>query len=322
MLETVVRALQPVTTDEVGFRVLCEEAQIRWLRAPYVLKLAERGGPLPRYQDLEENGIIVGRPPSGRMLSVSHGWDSQLHVSPTGDKIKELAGMLCRLGATSDEDAVFLDYCSLSQAAPKAGLAHDYYVEANGIDALPLRGRTAEDNRRFGFSLWEMSRMYAYSRMEVIVLPQRARPELFPCGPDCWGIVAKAPYENRGWCCSEYSIARLNGRIVNGSDPDVVAVESARQWPADVEGYSAMMEVSAAAPVSFTNKGDRDAVCFIFYRVCFGMKHAFLPDEFEVSGCVMPALEELSAADHSLVGSGSACGFNSGSDSSSVRCRG
>ena len=144
MLETVVRALQPVTTDEVGFRVLCEEAQIRWLRAPYVLKLAERGGPLPRYQDLEENGIIVGRPPSGRMLSVSHGWDSQLHVSPTGDKIKELAGMLCRLGATSDEDAVFLDYCSLSQAAPKAGL----HTITTSRQTVSTRYRCAGGRRR------------------------------------------------------------------------------------------------------------------------------------------------------------------------------
>ena len=58
---------------------------------------------------------------------------------------------------------------------------------------------------RFQFALWEMSRMYAYQEMEVIVLPQKADPSLFPSGPTAWGLVSPQPYSLRGWCCSEYN---------------------------------------------------------------------------------------------------------------------
>ena len=50
MLEYVIRALKPVAQDEEGFVVLCEEANLAWLRVPYLKKLAMRGGPCPRRQ--------------------------------------------------------------------------------------------------------------------------------------------------------------------------------------------------------------------------------------------------------------------------------
>ena len=45
---------------------------------------------------------------------------------------------------------------------------------------------------------------------------------------------SKAKYAERGWPCSEYSIARFNDRIANRDDPDVQAIEGWRKWPASV----------------------------------------------------------------------------------------
>jgi hypothetical protein len=108
-LETIIRALKPVATDAVGFGVLLEEAHLTWLRVSYVRELAGRAGPCPRNQELDPAGIIVGRRPKGRMFAVSHGWDAQLHISPTNDKLRRLAAQLDLLDAHADEDAVFLE---------------------------------------------------------------------------------------------------------------------------------------------------------------------------------------------------------------------
>ena len=109
LLETVVRALQPVTTDDSGFRILCSEGRIIWLRATYIERLADRGGPCPRYQDLDPDGIIRGAVPAGRLISVSHSWDSFMHIDPSGAKLKRLWRVLRDIGATGPEDGVFIE---------------------------------------------------------------------------------------------------------------------------------------------------------------------------------------------------------------------
>jgi hypothetical protein len=50
LLDRVIRALRPISEDSVGFQVLCMEAQLAWLPAPYVRELATRAGPFPRRQ--------------------------------------------------------------------------------------------------------------------------------------------------------------------------------------------------------------------------------------------------------------------------------
>ena len=115
VLEHVTRKLKPVATDEDGFKIYLEEAQIAWLRVPYLKKLAEWGGPCPRRQDLDPSGIIVGRMPTGRKASVSHGWDATFHISPSGEKLKHLVEELDQLGIGGEEDGVFIDYTGLWQ---------------------------------------------------------------------------------------------------------------------------------------------------------------------------------------------------------------
>ena len=102
------RTLQ-VASDELGFATFCEEAGIAWVRAPHVIALAERGGPVPRRQELSATHVIIGRPPHGRKIVVSHGWDASKHIDPTGVKVRALAAALRGLGATGDEDGVFIE---------------------------------------------------------------------------------------------------------------------------------------------------------------------------------------------------------------------
>ena len=118
-----------------------------------------------------------------------------------------------------------------------------------------------------------------------------------------WGFARADPYEHRGWCGSEYSIARFNGRIANPNSLAVCQIEDSRVWPETVEAYEAMMD---PAVVRFTCESDREIVRFIFYRVCFGMLHSFLPDEWAKAGPggALPSNEQVAAAEKMQVGKG------------------
>ena len=127
------------------------------------------------------------------------------------------------------------------------------------------------------------------------------------CG---WGLARADKYEDRGWCVSEYSIARFNGLIANSRiNIGVREVDDIRQWPTTVEAYEEMMDKRAARPVGFTFDSDRETVRFIFYRVCFGMLHSFMPDEWHKVGAAgaLPSAEKIAEAEAALrVGKGDA----------------
>ena len=121
MMGSVVKALREVHKDDVGFRILCEEAQLQWLHVGYVKQLAARQGctsadgkcpgPCPRKQEVppRDDCRVIGRPPEGcRMYVMSHGWDSMCHISPNGRKLQLLADALKKMGAR-DRDVVFID---------------------------------------------------------------------------------------------------------------------------------------------------------------------------------------------------------------------
>lgn len=171
------------------------------------------------------------------------------------------------------------------------------YFAANGV-AYPLAERTRDQANAFAYAMWDMGRMYAFERCEVIVLPTIAgklkpsRGEVlasFP-GGNVWGDINNRPYQNRGWCCAEFAIARYCSTIRNLSDPDVQAVLKSRVWPAggtaeSCRMYAEMMtrttveEMStslalrseltydSALGVDFTSKGDRDAVKYNFFKM-------------------------------------------------------
>jgi len=83
-------------------------------------------------------------------------------------------------------------------------------------------------------------------------------------------------------------------------------IDDSRAWPETVEAYEAMMKPNATRPVRFTYDSDREIVRFIFYRVCFGMLHSFLPDEWAKAGPggALPSTEQVVAAEKLPVGKG------------------
>ena len=104
-----------------------------------------------RRQEIPEEDRITGRLPKGKIVSLSHCWDATCNCDPTGKKMAELQLALEELGATGDEDAVFIDYCSLPQMAPRHAPAHL-------TRDVVLPQRTNEETKRFLFALTEMSR--------------------------------------------------------------------------------------------------------------------------------------------------------------------
>ena len=74
----------------------------------YIKKLARKEGPFPRQQDLPSGAAHIGMPP-GKMYTLSHGWASEMHPSPSGAKLKRLAAQLKNLNAKDEEDGVFIE---------------------------------------------------------------------------------------------------------------------------------------------------------------------------------------------------------------------
>ena len=85
-----------------------------------------------------------------------------------------------------------------------------------------------------------------------------------------WGFTKKMGYENSGWCCAEFAIAKRNGTIVNMDDAPVQRVLKSREWPNTATEYAAMME-SKEQPVHFTKKGDAEAVRFNFFKNAYSL---------------------------------------------------
>ena len=306
----IVARTAPGARDALGFRRFCDRAQIAWLRVRLVRDWAGRGAfPVPRRQELPAGGFIVGCPPGGcRKFVVSHGWESEMHPSPSGAKMRRLVDALRALEA-SDDDLVFFDFCSNPQAAvmgrtyaedePRTGVpARDCtcgpYFAAHGV-AYPLADRSRAQRRASDDALWEMGRLYAFEECEVVVLPQLDLWD-FP-GGNVWGRVNVRPYQQRGWCCAEFAVARYAGRIANLHDPAVRAVLESREWPCGGTAeacrmYADLMRLSSdpgddgrnglwydpVKGVGFTQKGDREAVKYNFVKMTMALEEPAASD--------------------------------------------
>ena len=54
-------------------------------------------------------------------------------------------------------------------------------------------------------------------------------------------------------------------------DPDVQRVRNARAWPQNVDEYQKMMDDDK---IEFTDKGDRDSVAYLFFKMSFDLSAA------------------------------------------------
>jgi hypothetical protein len=280
----------PVREDDSGFRAFCIQSRIGWIKVGFIRRFVSAHHRraqdevllFPRRQELPRGSFYEGMPPENRRrFAVSHGWACENHPTPSGDRIKRLAQAL-ETARADDDDAVFLDYASLFQN-PRF---------ETGLGLPPQRIRRPDERKCFRTALFEMSRMFAFGGVEVIVLPQLERWQDFPAvlgsqsepvlkfsevknraceKSDLWGWINAVPYENRGWCAAEFSCALKAGIIANLEDPDVLRVRSARAWPQNVDEYQKMMDDPA---IEFTDKGDSDYVAYLFFKMSFDLSAA------------------------------------------------
>lgn len=299
-LDCTLKQLVPIRKDFVGFAHFCNKTQIAWLYVGYVKQLVIRGGPFPRRQELHPAGYLVGVPPAGaRKFVVSHCWETEVHPNPAGGKMRRLLDT-CLLMQARDNDVIFFDFCSFSQenkmgkyykkdepweGMPERNASAPFYFANNNVEYYPPR--SAKEMRNFDFALWEMGRLYCFCECEVIVLPSldgvdKSEQERFP-GGSVWGFVNAVPYENRGWCCAEFSIALFCQTIKNLGDEDVKRVRDSRQWPEDNRSYAEMMGRTTVREnardglvfdpvkgVDFTSRGDRAVVQYNFFKMALG----------------------------------------------------
>jgi len=289
--------------DAVGFQVSCHFAQFRWVKVWFVHELAQREGPMPRYQDLPVEAYIDGSVPEDvQPWVVSYSWSASLHPDPSGATIAEVSRVLQEHNAAESE-VVFVDYMGLPQSGATLPayykmLNQQAVVESetsDGGDKVKLPPRTMKENRKFGLALAETTRLYAFAGgrrpdgvqvkgCKVIVVATIQKPDSFPVRGDMrelanefcqparmewhtnWGFSKSVPYECGGWTCAEYSVARKNSTIINQNDKAVQHVESSRKWPTNVKEYAEMMDEGAPQPVRFTKRGDREAVRFNYYK--------------------------------------------------------
>eukprot|EP00966_Prymnesium_polylepis_P327828 7383662-Prymnesium_polylepis.2 len=222
-------------------------------------------------QDLKTDGVHVGLPP-GRKITLSHGWSAEMHPCPNGEKMKRLAQKLEKLGYDKERDGVFLDYCSLPQKA-FPNMPKEYFDNTN--TKSPMQDRTPMERVQFNFAMHEMCAAgaiwpavcpgtAAVGQCIVIVDPHI---DAIDKADTRWGNINHRKYENRGWCCAEFSVAYKNNRIINKDDPAVQEVIKSRKWPKDIHEYAAMMTDDALPKVEFTDKGDRSTVLYNFYKM-------------------------------------------------------
>jgi len=280
----------PVRKDDSGFRAFCIQSRIGWIKVGFIRRFVsahQRRAQdevllFPRRQELPRGSFYEGMPPENRRrFAVSHGWACENHPTPSSERIHRLA-LALKTAHADDDDAVFLDYASLFQN-PRFGTR---------LGLPPQRDRTAGESKCFRTALFEMSRMFAFGGVKVIVLPQLERWQDFPAvlgsqnapvpefsevknraceKSDLWGWINAVPYENRGWCAAEFSCALKAGIIANLEDPDVQRVLHARAWPQNVDEYQKMMDDPA---IEFTDKGDSDFVAYLFFKMSFDLSAA------------------------------------------------
>jgi hypothetical protein len=280
----------PVRKDDSGFRAFCIQSRIGWIKVGFIRRFVsahQRRAQdevllFPRRQELPRGSFYEGMPPENRRrFAVSHGWACENHPTPSSERIHRLAQAL-KTAHADDDDAVFLDYASLFQN-PRFGTR---------LGLPPQRDRTPGESKCFRTALFEMSRMFAFGGVKVIVLPQLERWQDFPAvlgsqnapvpefsevknraceKSDLWGWINAVPYENRGWCAAEFSCALKAKIIANLDDQDVQDVLNARAWPENVDEYQKMMDDPA---IEFTAKGDRDYVAYLFFKMSFDLSAA------------------------------------------------
>lgn len=164
--------------------------------AQYLIELAKAGGTLPRWQEVPD-AAKISRCNLWRLRAItlnrnlpvliwSYCWFGKLHPDPYGEQLRRTLWIMETMVADAKQQGgphctigVLIDFCS-----------------------YPQWPRTAEEQNRFDRGLkQELSKWYAHPHVPVLALDVLASPAR--------GHTNRRPYDERGWCFTEKSLATL-----------------------------------------------------------------------------------------------------------------
>ncbi|CAE7685852.1 Nlrc3 [Symbiodinium sp. CCMP2592] len=251
--------------EKKGLAGFLIDADIRLVRADFILKLQREGQRLPRRQEAESayvhgrTALVTheevqawadsGEPEDNAIVSVSHCWESKEHCDPYGYQLARLANSL------TGKEWFFIDYVSLYQA----------------------QRLLRQQNVSFGRAMQNMHVLYCHDKSSTLRI-ESLTPEadieeaeqkhecvsvynpvsgLVKTVPVTQLIKNRTPYRERGWCAAEreWSCTRTATNLTR--EVDTSEGEKGGSAPMAPEAF----RENVAHRLKFTHKADVETVC-------------------------------------------------------------
>ncbi|CAL1139465.1 unnamed protein product [Cladocopium goreaui] len=213
-------------------------ANIRLVRAEFLIELDETGTPMPRRQEAEfmhvqsgatalvelgeykelhvnqTSGHVTIRTAEGpstvRFRSISHMWEAMEHPDPWGFQVASIVERYREL-PTDSVTWVFVDFMSLYQYKRSAeedeffrkGLKRMHWLYSHEIVQVDILTELTPEDKKF----------------EGEILVYNATEDQVKVTPICELRLNNTPYELRGWCQSESEWSRLRMDVLGGCIP-------------------------------------------------------------------------------------------------------
>ncbi|CAE7833738.1 Nlrc3 [Symbiodinium sp. CCMP2592] len=248
-----------------GLADFLKDADIRLVRADFILKLHREGQRLPRRQEAESayvdsrTALVTheevqawadGKAPEGtQIVSLSHCWESREHCDPYGYQVAKLAKAL------TGKEWLFIDYVSLYQ----------------------FQRLSQKQNVSFGRAMQHMHVLYCHdktSSLRIESLTPEADIAKAERKQDCvmmyhhpTGLVKpvpvtelvknRTPYKQRGWCAAEREWSSTRTATNLSREVDAPEGEKGGSAPMVPEAF----RENVAHQLKFTHLDDVETVC-------------------------------------------------------------
>lgn len=190
------RCYDPSIYDDIEALIeYSEYAKVKWIKAGYLLELADRGKGtrFPRCQDIPVEAVCTMDElrtwaALRSLLAISYPWHSPAHPDPTGVSLKQICDFIKKYYASLPKDVrsmcpCFIDFCTLAQ--------------------IP---RTKEECKLFVRGIKNLNLVYRHEQTMVLRLNGPVPDE--KDDPD-HRVTNRRPYHQRGWCACEHRIAEM-----------------------------------------------------------------------------------------------------------------
>ncbi|CAE7201249.1 Nlrc3 [Symbiodinium microadriaticum] len=248
-----------------GLADFLKDADIRLVRADFILKLHREGQRLPRRQEAESayvdccTALVTheevqvwadGKAPDGtHVISLSHCWESREHCDPYGYQVSKLAKAL------KGEEWIFIDYVSLYQfqrlsqqqnRSFRRAMQHMHVLYCHDststvrIESLTPEADIAEAERK-------QDSVMVYHHPTGLVKPV----------PVSELVKNRTPYGERGWCAAEREWSSTRAATNLSREIDAPEGEKGGIAPMLPEAF----RKDVAGRLKFTHFDDVEAVC-------------------------------------------------------------